>query len=123
LKAVIEREQQELEELKQMINKESDAPMSNLTAFRLDKVKNVVVEMPKFEFSDEVLLKQFEQQKIESLKVATLKPSTIPKANSTKQTILPFKHLYDVDTERMIMEMEDRASLDYEIAVHRRRFD
>jgi len=66
LKAVIVREQQELEELKQMINKESDAPISNLTAFRLDQVKNVVVEMPKFEFQDEILLKQFEQQKIES---------------------------------------------------------
>jgi len=47
----------------------------------------------------------------------------MPKAKPTKPTILPFKHLYDVDTERMIMEMEDRASLDYEIAVHRRRFD
>lgn len=36
MEAVIGKEKQELEELKQMINKESDVPMSNLTAFRLD---------------------------------------------------------------------------------------
>jgi hypothetical protein len=79
----------------------------------------VVAEMPKFEFSDDLLLKQFELQKIEPLKVAPVKPPIIPKGKPTKQVVAPFKHLYDVETERMIMGMEDRASLEYETAIHK----
>ena len=92
-----------------MINRESD------------EVRNVVVELPKFEFSDDLLLKQFQQQIVEPEKV-TVKPPIIPKKVSTKQAA-PFKHLYDVETERMIMGMEEKTSLEYEIALHRQRFD
>jgi hypothetical protein len=31
--------------------------------------------------------------------------------------------LYDVETERMIMGMEEGKSMEYEIALHRQRFD